>query len=446
MIEHVKNVMENPLFCTKQIKKIFKNLDNKGRKISSILKDSQIKLSAMLHNKELSQAFFKLKGIRTILHKSLKRLKYRNACIADLEYFPTVSSNPADRQRIPLFIPGDILKKPVIFLSGIGNELILILKLTLFKDFEFLTLHTNNEEINENEAIHRNLIHFDAFKENLEKFYINAVAEGPTANCAYDLTKRYKGEVLTLNAILNAVQSEESAESLIHKALKTLGEDPMDEWFQQSISSSDHEEASNEKSDSEMSDLDKLKKLNTMLTKLKEIVPQLENIGKERSESAYKDYIHKFCDSEQVLRYFLLTHILCLLHDTPINPEGLLVLNVHSIMDPCRYCTNAFYIECLLHKKEKFIDEDRNEVSLGFFQKCCTEKIERKEDMPQILILVSSQKQEREGGISRRLLAGRGPSLKTETLSLIPIDSSSTQLFFRYNGPYPCWNTEERLH
>ncbi len=440
MIKSVKSILQNQGLCTKEVKKIFKNLEYKGKTIYEVLFMASKKLSKIVINNADLEALFKNPTVQSILKNSLKRLKYRNACMGSLASLPRPTAVFESPKTIPLYIPQDHEKKPVIFLSGMGNELILLLKLTLFKNFEFVIFY--------NGEARKNVIPFDNSKKNLEHFYINAAGEVPLENAPYEVTNHYKSKVLTLKGFCTIEESEESPANLLRQCVKTfqlLGKENLAEeesigWLNDSISNFDTDKDGNEKPPT-------VTETKAIVQKLQDMVPKLGKAEKKQLEATRQSFIKKFCDSEQALRYFLLEHILHFLEKEPVDSQGLLVLNLHSIMDPCRRCTNALYLECLLNKKNEFIinNDPPEESSLGFFQKYFNRNSYTQENMPPTFILVSSQKCESEGGISRRLLAGRGKSLESKITSEISLENSPACLFFRYNGPYPYWTACDPL-
>ncbi|MBA3752031.1 hypothetical protein H0X06_04520 [Candidatus Dependentiae bacterium] len=363
-------------------------------------------LKAFLTQKDITGILLEIilenQDIIEILESNLMRLQYKNACIASFEYVSEETPigkgfcTLFEQETIPLSISGTVYK-PIIFLSGIGNELIRILQINIFKKFEFIIFH--HGDTNQNSI---SITHFQKVLENLytigsskDSIKTTEKRRKTTEECKIDVDRyeniRAKGKINREN-----VKNRANFENLIME-------------YSRKINSEENKR------------------------KLYEIPVKIINAweeGEKNLELTFGEFKDKFLDSEQALRYFLFEHIKVLLRGISVTSQGLLVLNIHSVMDPCKHCTNALLLESLLRVCEPF-QKDSKDLVLGFFQKYYQEKAEH---MPEVFILVSSQKLETKGGIGRRLLAGRGTNPTATIKNMIPIESS-TRLFFRYNGP-----------
>jgi len=345
-------------------------------------KEKLIKEEALrLMRKKILEELFENEEIQNIIKVNLKRLKRRNFCIANINYL--YGFNDSDPKTIPFYVP-ESEHKPVIFVSGIGNKLIRILEKTIFLDFNFIIF---DDGIKKNIYKDNFNIYLDDFKIKLDNFYINMAPEDTSATSS--LTRRYKTVSLKLSeASLNIENAKKEAEICIKEYCEGLDDE---------------------------------------IKSLYEIPTKIIN-AKEAEKLALQNFISDFCDSEQAVRYFLFSNILTFLNDIPTTSNGLLIVNIHSLMDPCIYCTNSLHLECLLRNNGKYFSNEKGEkILLGFFQRLL---IDRQENMPKVFIFVSSQRLESTGGMRRRLISGRNsPSSINEE---IPINSD-IRLFFRYN-------------
>ncbi|MBM3632371.1 MAG: hypothetical protein FJX03_01495 [Alphaproteobacteria bacterium] len=110
IVELVQGIILDPS-CPFELKTFFMELNDDGQKIADYMEQ----------NLDPTEDLFKNEKVRTILRRNFERLKHRNACNAALEYI----SETGERVEIPIL--SEDKKKPIIFLSGIGNEIIRIL-------------------------------------------------------------------------------------------------------------------------------------------------------------------------------------------------------------------------------------------------------------------------------------------------------------------------------
>lgn len=360
--------------CTPALYTIFRELYEGKDKMGSILGEVT----------PISAAIFANPKAKKIIGENFKRLKKRNFCLASFTYHP---EGEGEMQNISLMLRG----KPLIFISGIGNEIIRILeKSPLFADFSYAIFHEKEELKEDSMPIGR-------FEEVLNSLYINTSSLPLLSSGMKTSTDKCKIEVLKL------LESK-------HKIDRV-------------------KRATKEEIDGYLSDHVDDPEITSRIVKL-----PLELVAsKEQWHQAFLAFRDKFCDSEQLLRCFLYNRIEDLLAPLPLTAGCFLTLNIHSVMDPCRYCTNAFFLECLLRDKPAFVGGKEKKIFGGFFHKFYN--AERRKPMPHIFIFISSQREETDGGIGRRLISGRPCTTEGETIeSPIPL-GSPVRLYFRYNGP-----------
>jgi hypothetical protein len=179
--------------------------------------------------------------------------------------------------------------RPVIFLSGIGNELIRILQQTPpLNAFEFIIFCHG--------TTNGNSIGIGHFRTTLENLYINVSNMLPPKH----LVSGFKNEVFKLSVVEKKLKIDQTEASKVINSFLSLSE------------------------------TDK-----TASASLLDIPVRIMEVHKE-SQDAFKNFRAKFCDIEQGLRYFLFSHLGTILKDMPFKAGGLLVLNIHSEMDPCK--------------------------------------------------------------------------------------------------------------
>ncbi len=371
--EEVKKVILN-VSCPSSLHTIFLGLYEDKNSIGSIWGE----------DRPISEDTFANENIRKIIEENFKRLKRRNFCTASLTYHAEGSS---DGQDIPLVLDD----KPVIFISGIGNEIIRILEQhAAFANFAYVIFHEGNTN--------HNSISIDHFRTTLYTLYDNVpsiLEEGKLKT----LTSEYKKDALKLLAAEEAVKT--TKDNVIKEISEYLRE-PLD--------------------DPEMT---------AVMLRL----PLKLASAKEWWRQAFLAFKDKFCDSEQALRYFLHAKLEDLLADLPCTVGGLLILNLHTVMDPCQYCTNALYLDVLLRDRAGF--GKKKDKYGGPFHKLYNEQIAKpvavRKPMPHIFIFASSHKLETDGGLARRLTSGRSYPA-SETIDSPIAMNSSVRLYFRYNG------------
>lgn len=387
-VELVKSIIIKP-DSPRELHTIFRRLYEETETIGGILGDVEIQEDTFNENR-----------IQKIIKSNFQRLKRRNFCIASFDY---VSEEEPTKPKHILVTLND---RPVIFISGLGNEIIRILQIhCLFKEYSFVIFHngkTNNDSIS-----------IEHFESSVRTLY-NNVTPIITSNI---LIPRYKREVLKW----------ESAK-IQFKEIKKAAAKAIEEYLSP-------EEYFSHPDDRE--DTGRIVKI------------PYDLIGaRDRLREAFVAFRDKFCDSEQALRYFLFAHIDKFLKPLSLTLSGILSLNIHSTMDPCKYCTNALFIESVLLTRPSFISTENKPVDVAFFQRFYNIQLKKPEAerklIPQIFILVSSQKPESDGGILRRLTSGRTYLSGKDMDTPIPLDSS-VRLYFRYNGPYASGAEETKL-
>lgn len=166
------------------------------------------------------------------------------------------------------------------------------------------------------------------------------------------------------------------------------------------------------------------------------LLPLILASTKEKWHQAFLAFRDKFCDSEQILRCFLFNKIDELLAPLRLTEDGILSLNIHSTRDPCRYCTNALFLESFLLGPKGFRIGKKDNQYVGFLHKFFDSSRVGSLGIhkPQVFIFVSSQTLETEGGVARRLTSGR--FFEGDETIESPIDvENPVRFYFRYNGP-----------
>lgn len=280
--------------------------------------------------------------------------------------------------------------KPVIFISGLGNEMMRILeKVEPFSFFSYVMFHRKKTD-----KLNIGLEGRDSFLYFLDPFYVPAGNRVEGEEEKAELTRQARNKIKKLFSAKEKVEAHQK--KLQETSSKYLS-------FTRTI----HEERESE-----------------------DVVRRaFESFLASKSElrKVFDEFVFDFCDSEQALRFFLYEHINSYLAALPVTGGGKLSINIHSDMDPCRWCTNALYLERLLMDKPV-----PPRGSIGFLQKFYHFRSTERLGIPHVFICASSQRFETEGGIARRLTSGRVPERDADE----PLkDEDEVFVIFKENSP-----------
>lgn len=339
-------------------------------------------INAILNNKEVEE----------ILAKNLESLKKRNACMGSLTYI----KHDGSIKETQLINPKKD-NKTVIFLSGIGNEIIRILERSdLFNKYSFITFRM--------EGTDDHYVGIEQFYQSIYQLYKHTFSLIPKEDSFYKCYQEFYDEALHLyNARDKIKKLKGNFDKIIKEVKKAFSDNTKNLW-----------EAYKDLQNND--DLREFDKKNRELFR--------------KRDECFESFKKNFCDSEQALRYFLYsylnTHVKQMINEQDVCPDDVIILNIHSQMDPCKYCTNALALECFLRDADKIILQKNKQKSLGFFQELYHHY---KGDGPEMLICVSSQKLESEGGVSRRILSGRNyPAINPLSLIVQIKDDSNISI------------------